>query len=757
MPTRLFEMVLSSAAKLSTGGTLLYVGLGACSIFAVFYLISLWTAHYGDKQTLWKSLILSLMLHGCLGFGWATVAENRPRSAGSSEAKIDRTPVLLVDDVDSAPVPGTNPLPIFHSGPATLDRKVTRDPRNVERFNSERMDSEIDSPDVEKSPEVAEVETELPDVATATLEESIPDLQTPDVAATKAAVAESGLSVEQPEPEARPEATSSTTPARSNRAQRAAMIASPDRPKLSRGASSRLTPEIDDGADMMLPSEIVVDALPQPQGMPSSDQIRRPGSPNPNQGVVVDQSSGIGNDGNSNAALSTGPRRPDRMQRSRSRVTNDGVDDIAVRPVPSGPQSNASPSSAATNARDDQLLSSKGVIEPQDESFAPKLERPQTASISKAPVRAPETYESRSSSRRMSSALKYGGSEDSERAVEKSLKWLASVQEPDGRWSSSKHGGGAVDKDPQGQPRLGGGKSADSGVTGLVILSFLGAGYTHEKGGYTDEVKRALDWLIGQQLENGYLGGEATRYDQNYCHAIATFAVAEAYAMQKDGNRFPELQNAVRRGVYMISAMQNEDGGWRYGKGGESDMSMFGWQLMALKSAVNAGVPVPEKTRKGMVAFLESRARLKQAGKFGGLAGYKKDDRPTSAMTAEALFCRQMFTVRNDDSTSREAVMYLRENLPRLRDYDEYYWYYGTLAMHNADDESWKEWNESLRDLLISMQREEGPLAGSWDPRGKWAGIGGRLYSTALSTMCLEVYYRYQSTSKKSDKSASEQ
>ena len=59
------------------------------------------------------------------------------------------------------------------------------------------------------------------------------------------------------------------------------------------------------------------------------------------------------------------------------------------------------------------------------------------------------------------------------------------------------------------------------------------------------------------------------------------------------------------------------------------------------------------------------------------------------------------------------------------------------------DGEPWEEWNASLRDTLVGLQRTSGSQAGSWDPNGKWAGIGGRLYSTALSTMSLEVYYRF--------------
>jgi len=209
--------------------------------------------------------------------------------------------------------------------------------------------------------------------------------------------------------------------------------------------------------------------------------------------------------------------------------------------------------------------------------------------------------------------------------------------------------------------------------------------------------------------------------------------------MQQDPGSFPELRDSVRLGIRLINAMQNEDGGWRYGKGMESDMSMFGWQLMALKSAVNGGVAVPEETRRGMAKFLQARA----LGNEGGLAGYKLGERPTPAMTAEALFCRQMFNVRPSNAASQESVNYLRRNLPKLSAYDEYYWYYGTLAMFQTDGPAWEEWNSSLRDTLIDLQRTSGPNAGSWDPKGKWSGIGGRLYSTALSTMCLEVYYRF--------------
>jgi len=79
-----------------------------------------------------------------------------------------------------------------------------------------------------------------------------------------------------------------------------------------------------------------------------------------------------------------------------------------------------------------------------------------------------------------------------------------------------------------------------------------------------------------------------------------------------------------------------------------------------------------------------------------------------------------------------------RENL--------YYWYYGTVACFQMGGDYWQRWNSSLRDMLIEHQAREGHEAGSWDPNptlDTWGKEGGRVYSTALATLCLEVYYRF--------------
>ena len=111
-------------------------------------------------------------------------------------------------------------------------------------------------------------------------------------------------------------------------------------------------------------------------------------------------------------------------------------------------------------------------------------------------------------------------------------------------------------------------------------------------------------------------------------------------------------------------------------------------------------------------------------------------------MTAEALFCQQMLGFPRDTRRNQESVRYLLGHRPRLSRFNLYYWYYGTLAMYQYGGKPWEQWNAAVRDTLIGEQITDGADAGSWSPHGPWGRYGGRLYSTALATLTLEVYYR---------------
>lgn len=67
-----------------------------------------------------------------------------------------------------------------------------------------------------------------------------------------------------------------------------------------------------------------------------------------------------------------------------------------------------------------------------------------------------------------------------------------------------------------------------------------------------------------------------------------------------------------------------------------------------------------------------------------------------------------------------------------------------TPIMHHFGGKEWEKWNGELRDAIILQQVKSGHSAGSWLPNRELDGMaGGRLYTTAMMTMTLDVYYRH--------------
>jgi hypothetical protein len=274
-------------------------------------------------------------------------------------------------------------------------------------------------------------------------------------------------------------------------------------------------------------------------------------------------------------------------------------------------------------------------------------------------------------------------------------------------------------------------------------LAFLGAGHSHREGPYSTEVARGLDYLRRAQKSNGNLCGDAELFAQTYCHSMASFAVGEAYALTKDKRLDPIVRAAT---AYSLAIQHPTDGGWRYRPGDTGDTSQLGWQVMSLKSAELAGLKAPEVTWTRVDRFLRRVSR----GQAGGLAVYRPEGAvPSRPMTAEALYCRQLVSGRADGGLSpgglNEALSSILKGPPSLGEVNLYYWYYATLALHRAQNvspqaaESWRQWNEALTATLLASQNQDG----SWPETCIWGGYGGRVYTTALAAMCLEVYYRY--------------
>lgn len=375
-----------------------------------------------------------------------------------------------------------------------------------------------------------------------------------------------------------------------------------------------------------------------------------------------------------------------------------------------------------------------------DQHFVTAARRPAARRLGDG-LEVPEALQARVASNRLQAAQPFGATAQTENAVAAALNWLAANQSSDGRWDADQHGAGRETRNVLGHdrrdPRTGTmtGTQADTGITGLALLAFLGSGETHLSGEHRQNVQLALEYLLSVQASDGNLAGNAEVFAAMYCHGMATLAVGEAYALSGDDRLLPELKRAIG---FTIAA-QGSSGGWRYRPNEPGDLSQFGWQLMALKSADLGGLPTPIATRVKMVRFLQSCS----IGNKRGLAGYRPGDRASRTMTAEGLVCRYFLDSENTPAALDEAAAYVIEERPSNKAPNYYYWYYGTLAMFQRQGSDWQRWNAALQAELLARQQWNGSLAGSYDPDDLWGGYGGRVYSTALATLCLEVYYRY--------------
>jgi len=386
-----------------------------------------------------------------------------------------------------------------------------------------------------------------------------------------------------------------------------------------------------------------------------------------------------------------------------------------------------------------------------------QLERTQGGSGIDGSVSEPtKSYRHRDPGRRSQAAEAHGGG-GTERAVEAGLDFFARIQFPDGHWSLHKLPEGVKAADPAlGQ------MESDSAATGLALLTYLGAGYTHLDNEHRAVMGRAIGWLLDHQKPSGELFTGGNRYARFYSHGIAAIALCEAYGMTQD----PDLREPARKAVeFIVNTQHPTRGGWRYdlrpdtGRSSETDTSVSGWQLMALRSAQMAGLEVPTESFQKLDAWLDRAAAQNTPGRYiyNPYADRSRAEqldglKPSLAMTSEAMLMRMYLGRRRDDPQLIEGAAYLQANLPQMGTpqrplRDCYYWYYATQAMFQMQGDYWDAWNGRMRPLLLSTQVQDGALAGSWHPwqpvRDRWGVAAGRVYVTAIHLLMLEVYYRY--------------
>ncbi len=279
-------------------------------------------------------------------------------------------------------------------------------------------------------------------------------------------------------------------------------------------------------------------------------------------------------------------------------------------------------------------------------------------------------------------------------------------------------------------------------------MPFLAAGQTHmgKDQKYRKNIEAGLQFLMSSGISapagldlRGILNKGSTDEEPNeayYVHGAATLVLCEAYAMTKDRRLRPAAEESIR---FLINSQDPQGGGWRYLPQQPGSTSVTTIQLMALMAAKKGGLKIPDASLNGVTHFLNS-VQVDGEGRYG----YEVQKKTYQiSVTSMALLCRMYLGATRDDPGLQGGIKLLDKRGP----YDNlYYNYFATQVMKNWGGDEWVRWNERLRDDLVAWQEKEGEARGSWTPRDRddYSRAGGRLLSTCLAAMTLEVYYRYE-------------
>lgn len=303
--------------------------------------------------------------------------------------------------------------------------------------------------------------------------------------------------------------------------------------------------------------------------------------------------------------------------------------------------------------------------------------------------------------------------DDLDASVERGVAFLARLQEADGSWTvrGDKH----------------------VAITALSLLAMMSAGHVPGEGPHGDALQKGVDWLLQQQQDNGVFASEAGL--EMYHHGISTLLLTQLVGMTPRENAGPLRAKLEKAVAVILKAQVNTDGvhkgGWRYRvNASDADISVTGWQILALRGARNVGCDVPAESIQRALAFVE-RLRDPVSGGYGYVSGWNA----SAACTGTALLTLEL--AGKQHHRSRESLLagsFLLKTPPDPVEMHYYYGiYYSSQGMFQLGKNYWGAFRPLLHKQLFGLQER----GGAWIERDR-----GAVYGTSMAILALTVEYR---------------
>jgi hypothetical protein len=283
----------------------------------------------------------------------------------------------------------------------------------------------------------------------------------------------------------------------------------------------------------------------------------------------------------------------------------------------------------------------------------------------------------------------------------------------------------------------------------------MASGSQPGRGKYGSHVAAALKWVLDQGAggvgggfgrtmhPDGFLHNARGIGQQGpmYSHGFGTLFLGEVCGMVPDSPLRDRVREALGKAVTIIKRAQNNEGGWRYNPvPNDADISVTVCQMMALRSAKNAGVAVEHgvadrcinyvklcQTPDGSFVYQRSNPRFAFPGAGGG--GFAR-----TAAGVAALYSAGIYSGKEIDSGLNYLVRSRPQRFGRQADMHYFYGhYYAVQAMWTAGGTYWSDWFPAVSEELIAHQ-ENG---------GYWADMICPEYGTAMACIILQVPNNY--------------
>ena len=275
-------------------------------------------------------------------------------------------------------------------------------------------------------------------------------------------------------------------------------------------------------------------------------------------------------------------------------------------------------------------------------------------------------------------------------------------------------------------PNGGFGKKNITGATALALMAFMLQGHIPGEGKYGKHMSKAVDYMLSVE-KNGYFHDETSR--GMYEHGLAVLAMSEVWGQSYN----PKIRDALKRGVNVILNSQNSEGGWRYGpRPSTADTSVSSMQIVALASAKEAGIAVPDKVlRKALDYIIACEVRSTGGFSYQLLAGAPMGGAAFARSAASTLSL--ILGGERDHPATAGGLAYLNSQPKSIFSGGKnnfYGHYYGTQVMYQNGDKHFNRYYSLIRDSILKQQSK----AGGW---------GNGVVDTGFAILILGVPYRF--------------